>query len=372
MDNQPWVQPSWEHQSQPPQPPVPEPPRPNQEHHSGFQHMEHHAAHPPMGDMAPMPVHEDKNAATVAWQWITYILWEATLFTLSVFLIAVLAYFITGASSVTYSFSIYSMAALVCLLPAAFLVDRCYRKREPEQKQGFAGVVMVLNVVVVMLAIVGGVVAAAFSLFSLLLDNESAKSVTVTVISSLVVSLLGVLLFWRILPNRRVLRLVKLFPWVVMAVSVAALVMALAGPVRTLLSSRNDRLIEDNVTTLDSAIQDYFSQKAVLPASLKDLSLSSTYQSGAKQLIDRHLVEYEPGIVSGSSPTINAYDPTSSSYDYSYSSSDYGYKTADYKLCMTFGKAKGNGAGGNKDLFTVSSDHGSGRQCYDLTATSYK
>lgn len=290
----------------------------------------------------PNPIPPRPGATDIVWQWISYALWGWTLVALSVFLSATLSYFLIK-QSMAHEVSAYSFAAVLILLPMAFFVDRAYRRRELPEKHGFAAVVLVLHAVLVFLAMVGGVLTAAVSLFWLLINGDASPTAATSIISSLVVTVLGALLFVRIVRFPRIERLVAFFPLAVIAVAVITAGFAAAGPVRSLVSTRNDRLIEDNLHVIDTAIQNYASDKNKLPQSLKDLSLKDSYQEGAKKLVSRNMVAYTPSADS------NAY-------------------YMSYELCVTFSRAKGSGNTSHNDIYSAGMDHGKGKQCYDLNA----
>lgn len=289
-------------------------------------------------------------AIQIVWQWATYVLWIFVLFALSVFLTALLDYFFNDRSGSDFEYAVYFFAALLCLTPLAFFTDKMYRKNEPAEKHGFAAVVMVLNAIIVLLAVLGGLITAVVSLVSLLI-NTTATDLGITIASSLIVTTLGLMLLMRIVNLPRFAKLAKWFPMIVVGVAVIATIFAIAGPFRSLIASKTDRLIERNIMTLDSEIQTYAHNQGQLPTSLSDLSLDSSYQSEAKVLITRNLVTYKPGGGMGQA---------------SLSETDLAYE-----LCATFQNAKGTGVTDDTNLYTVNSDHGKGEQCYRLEVTSY-
>ncbi|HSX16828.1 MAG TPA: hypothetical protein VLH86_01865 [Patescibacteria group bacterium] len=285
------------------------------------------------------------NAIDIVWQWVTYGLWEWALVALSVFLSSTLTYFFVHSASSGYEFGMYSLAAVICLLPLAIFADRMYSKREPHEKHGFAAVVLVLNAIVVFLAVVGGLITAVVSVMSWIINGQFSADTKITVISSLVVALLGGLLFARIMKFARLERILRIFPLIITAVVIVTTIFAIAGPFRSLIGTRNDRLIEANIGTVSTAIDDFTTQNNRLPASLDDLTFNQPYQDGAKNLVKKKLVTYKHDSNTGSS-----------------------YYGLTYQLCATFKKAKGNPASSSKDVFSASYQHGRGEQCYDLTA----
>lgn len=293
------------------------------------------------------PTNRPSGATEIVWQWLTYGLWQGVLLILSFFLSSVFAYyFVHGNTSLGQEFSVYSLAAIICVTPLAFLVDRAYSKQEPAEKYGFASVVLVLNAVFVAVVLVGSLVALVVSVFWMILNAEMSSATTVSILTSLVVTALGLLLFTRIVgAPHRLKRILKLFPLIVVGVVALTSILSIAGPVRSFVSTRADRLIEDNITTLNSAIQTYATDHSRLPKSLDELSLTESSQSGAKKLVSRKVVTYKPD------------DTSTDSY------------SLTYKLCVTFKKSKGTQEGGSfNSLYAVTYSHGSGEQCYDQSA----
>lgn len=301
------------------------------------------------------------SSVQIVWQWVCYGLWEWALVSLSVLLSITLSYYVVGVG--VDEFTIYVLAAMVCLLPLAFFVDRVYVRQEPAQKHGFTGVVMVLNAVMVFLATVGGFIAAVISLLSMFV-NGGSDTLTIATISSLVVTALAGMLFVRILNPEKLRRFTKIFPWVVLAVAGLTVVFSVAGPIRSLQSTRDDRLIENNIYTIDTEIRNYAYDHRRLPASLNDVALGTSYQKDAQSLIDRKLVTYRPNTKPSKIQTQNAQDAISSL-------APAPSETEYYQLCTTFDKEKGSGKYKPKDLYNVGLDHPAGKVCFDQEVVIY-
>lgn len=313
--------------------------------------------------MASIKQTNPPSAAQIVWQWVCYGLWEWTLVALSTLLSAVLAYFFVSKDG-DYQFVIYVLAAVICLLPLAFVVNRVYAKDEPEQKHGFAGVVMVLNAVLVFLATVAALITAVISTLTMAIHPPSDGR-TITIISSLVVTVLGMMLFVRIINPAKLRKFSKLFPWIVVAVTGVTIILSFAGPFRNLMTTRDDRLIEDNIYTISNEIDNYANDHGKLPAGLNELQLDGSYQDGAKQLIDRNMVRYTPNIKPASTEELNDFNGAFSG----------GVQTSAahyYQLCVTYEHQKGNGKNSTKDLYSASSNHSAGEVCYEQDTIIYK
>lgn len=290
------------------------------------------------------------NAIHIVWQLATYVLWAFTLFALSVFVIALLDYFFNDGSSSEFEYAVYFFAVLLCLTPLAFFADKMYRKYEPAEKHGFAAVVMVLSAILVFIAVLSGLITAVVSLVSLLIST-SASEMGITIASSLIITALGGMFLLRILNQPRFAALTKWFPWAVIAVASVATIFAIAGPFRGLITSKQDRLIEQNINVLDNEIQNYAIENGELPKSLSDLKFDDPYYADAKALVTRNLVTYKP---INDDRDIHLYSGDLS-----------------YRLCATFKYAKGNGVTEESKLYTVDSNHGKGEQCYRSEVTTY-
>ena len=294
---------------------------------------------------------QKSTSNNVVLQWVSYALWEGVLIVLSTLLSATLTYFMVKTSS-DYSFVVYFLAATLCLLPLAFVADRMFRKQEPEQKHGFAGVVLVLNAILVFIVTVGGLITAVVSGIMQLVDTQVSSATTITMISALVVTILGGLLFIRILNPPKLQRLTRLFP-IITGLTLAGM---FAGPLKHQLTTRDDRFIEDNLYIVDQKITQYTDSHKRLPDSLSALGFDTSYDEGAKALVDRKLVRYTPNSRQASQTTELQGSTT----------------TYHYRLCVTFEKQKGSGKGDNTELYSVSQSHKAGEECYDLKKEVYQ
>ena len=308
------------------------------------------------------PLHN--TAVDIVWQWVSYGLWEWALISLSILLTVTFSYYLNTSYNSNYSWVVYVLATMVCLLPMAFIANMIFSKREIPQKHGFSAVVMVLNAVVVFLATIAGLIGLVISVLQMFVSSTPSSNTKIYIISSLIVVVLSAMLFVRIINPSRLSKFIRLFPYVVIAVAGIALVLTVAGPFKSEISNRQDRLIEDNLPLLNSSIQDYVSTKGSLPESLNSLDLSN--QSGPKTLVSKNLVSYQnlgPTNVSKYSYSTTYAQPTQLSYS--------------YKLCVTYKKAKkpptyqGTIIDSVNSTYIDTSNHSAGQQCYTQTATKY-
>lgn len=306
--------------------------------------------------MQPEQRETPQKNTNVVLQWISYGLWEWTLVALSVLLSATLTYYLVDTRS-AYTFVVYFLAALLCLLPLAFFSDRWYAKSEPEQKHGFAGVVMVLNAVIVFLATIGGLITAVVSTLSVFVNTQTSAATHITIISSLVVTVLGLLLFVRILNPPKLQAFCRFFPMVVVAIAALTLIGVFAGPFKMQLNTRNDRFIEANVPAIELSVTNYVNDHRSLPSTLDELDLNSSYNADAKELVEKKLLRYTPN----SKPQKKEVDLQTTTTIYY------------YELCMTWQRAKGDQDNlPKKDIYQITERHAAGDQCYELEAQVYK
>lgn len=300
---------------------------------------------------------QDANTAvTAVWQWVCYGLWELALITLSVLLIGTLSYFFVNETA-DYSFTVYFLAAMLCLLPPAYIVDRKYARLEPEQKHGFAGVIMVLNGVVVFIATIVAVITAVVSSLSIVVDGDASAAKTITIISSLVVAVLGAMLFVRVINPESWRVFTRQFRYIVAIVAAATLVLAIAGPVRNLVITRDDRLIENNLMLIQNAIENYAYDNQELPEGLGSVNLAGEQNDKVRKLIDRGLVTYEA----------NTKEPTAVSSPGETKATRY-----YYALCATYKYKRGDPENyGKNENYLYQAAHPAGKHCFDMHTTVY-
>ena len=303
-------------------------------------------------------------ALQIVWQWVSYGLWQWALVSLGILLSMTLLYFIVDAE--THNASIYLLASTLVLLPLAFFVDRLYARQEPAQKQGFAGVVMVLNAVLVFLATVGGFITAVISGLSMII-NGSSDALIATLTSATVTTVLGGLLFVRIINPEQVRKYVRFFGWIMIAVATVTMIAVIAGPIRSLQATRDDRLIEDSLYSINAGVQNYVYDHKKLPASLDDLQID--YNDSAKQTIDRKLVKYK----ANTKPATGQNATDLNKFVNELSGQNAPDQTFYYQLCATFDRKKGDPSTilDEDNLYNVGVNHPKGEACFDLEAKTY-
>ncbi|HEX9153284.1 MAG TPA: hypothetical protein VF809_00505 [Candidatus Saccharimonadales bacterium] len=291
-----------------------------------------------------------QRSSDITIEWICFGLWEWVLITLSVLLSATLTYYFFDNGG-DYTFTLYFMAAMLCLMPFALVTERMYAKREPKQKHGFGGVVVVINAVAVFVATVGAFIAAVMNILSVFVDANTSSSTYAAISSSFVVAILGLLLFIRIISPVKFRKYTKVFPWIVVGISLATVIAASFGPFKSQIANRDDRFIENNLPAIDETIRSYTDKNRRLPASLNDIAMDESDNSYA--MIKRNLVKY----------TANTKESEEGSE----------HESFYYELCVNFQKSKGSSRQASKvdDLYTLRSSHAAGEQCYGQRADVY-
>jgi hypothetical protein len=309
------------------------------------------AVNPPDPAPAPRvsvtpPVGPTSSSIDIVWQWLSYALWELLLASLAVLISAIFTYYFNhSTSSNTRDLVIYSLVIVLCLVPFAFFADRIYRHREPDQKRGFAAVVMVLNAIPVFLTALAAFVATVIALVSILVNANGSPATSVFIASASSTALLSGLLFIRIIHRPQMKRFSNLFPVIVLGIALVALVLGAAGPFRSEITDRHDSLIEDNLAGISNDIQDHADADNNLPSSLHFSELNQDGVSGEQTLVNKHEVTYT---------RLNS-EPVSSTS---------GLKLLRYQLCVTYDHPLGNGKNSTSTNGIDTSHHSSGLVCY--------
>jgi type II secretory pathway pseudopilin PulG len=196
------------------------------------------------------------------------------------------------------------------------------------------------------------------TIFTILLDPNDTATKNTVILSSLVVTLLGALFFIRIINPLKLQRFTRHFPLAVVAIVGLALIFAAAGPFRNEIGARQDKLIENNLETVNSAISTYARTNKRLPENLGQLDVSND----AKKLAQSNVIEYRQTTSAPTSPILNSLKntPTYTSYTNT---------QATYELCVTYKKAKNDDSNyhTNDSTYLSTYSHKAGRQCYNQT-----
>jgi len=230
------------------------------------------------------------NPMLIVVQWLTYAFWGWTAVAVTVLAAMIFSYFLISKN--VYSMVPYSLASVLVLLPISLVCEKLYGKKEPVKKIGIASVIMIIHAVIFALLFVGALVVIIFNLLTLLM-NVSFDAVTLsTVFTALVAAAFYAALFVRTIIPEKIFKLRKFIITFLIAVTLVMSAIGILGPVITSMSTKNDRLIEENLSSLSNRIDDYFDKNKELPNSLNDLEIN-TGNGGVRQLIDSSLVTYK-------------------------------------------------------------------------------
>jgi hypothetical protein len=315
------------------------------------------------------PVSPHSSAGTIVLQWLTYAFWGWTVLIMS-FLTVVVLNNMLGSSN-DASFVAYVVAAILILLPISVVCDVIYSKQEPQHKTGAASIVMVIHAVLFALFGIGALIAAAISIVTLFLNSSDSTNSIVALISSAIIFVLYGATFLRTLNPARLPWMRRFFViFMVLAVGIVA-VLGIIGPAAKERSTRNDRLINDNLETVATSVSDYARKSNTLPSSLNDIVLTGD----AKKLVDNNLVEYKPNTLPS---TVNYNSSANTVYPVTFNNASRIYY---YQLCVNYAKehkdkysSNFDNAGLDSSGYTTYISVGSypaGQTCYKVKTSDY-
>ena len=353
-------------QPQPIYPPVPEP-QPMVQPAEPIQPTPMQAAPMQTAPTPAAPAQPATNPGIIILQWLTYAFWGWTVLAMSFLTVSVLESFLANAD--TGSFTPYTIAAVLVLLPISIVCDTIYSKSEPLKKTGAASVVMIIHAVIFALFGIGSLIAAVFSLVTMFTSSSDMSSNEAALISAIIIFFLYGAVFLRTIRPPRFPKIARYFTLFMLCTVGIVSVLGLVGPVAKARATRTDKLIENNLTSVSTSINSYANSNHQLPTDLKSLDLSGD----AKKLVTDNLVTYQA----------NTRQPASSSVDNTYYSTGVNQRAAStyyYQLCVNYKKA-------NKDKYSTqypdtTSDggytdylsayyHGAGNTCYKMKTTTY-
>lgn len=298
---------------------------------------------------------EKPSPGMIVLQWMTYALWGWTVLAMSILVVIVLTSYLVPNSNVGDS-PVYSMAALLVLLPMAVICDKFYMKHEHEKKTGAAAVVMIIHAVIFALFGIGALIVIVFQLVTMFVSASSSELTQVMLYGAIIITILYALVFLRTVLPKSMFKL--RVPFLILMLSIVGVICAFGifGPIMAARETRNDVLIENNLSTISSDIESYANKNNYLPTSLNSLPLIGD----AKKLVTDNLV---------------AYKKDSTPYG-----ADTEYQAYYYQLCVNYKKASKNQDtytsysraekdGYSEHLSTYS--HGAGDVCYKLKAVNY-
>lgn len=302
------------------------------------------------------------TGGTLVLQWLTYAFWGWFIASL-IWLLGIIFTSIIVGDTVNATIP-YAIAAVIVLLPLAFVCDLFYRRHEPLRKAGAAMVIMLIHAVLFALSAIGALIIAVFTgLNSIINATDDSSSVTsVVVYTAASAAVLYGLAFLRTLNPFKHKKGAVIYAWSMLGVAIALLIAAVAGPVVQSVSTRNDRLIEDSIANVHYGVQRYVSNNGVLPENLDQIK---TYSERADEVIANGDLEY---INEGEAPaSLEAIDDMMSN-----GSTQTTYR---YQLCATYDQeSKGDKYESSYEYdskngyssYPRATPHDAGRVCYKL------
>lgn len=274
------------------------------------------------------------NPSEIILQWLTYAFWAWTAASATALSTTIFANYIAKNIDST-QIGAYLLASLIVLLPISIICDYFYKKHEPTKKHGPAGLVMIVHTVLFALIAIGGLITAVFALVSILLTGNDSSDGKITLLTSLVASMLFSLLLIRVLRIQKIKFLEKKFSWIMIFIGLILAVFAIIGPINTFKITRNDRLIRDNLATVQNEISNYANTNQKLPDDLSQLDL----RGDAKKLVDKNLLKYTANTKPSELNKTIAPETGASTTSKAMLAPDYypdGSKSLFYEICVTF------------------------------------
>jgi hypothetical protein len=300
------------------------------------------------------------NPKLMVLQWLTYAFWAGTVVALSVLSSQILTFYLIKDTNLGDTV-LYSLAAILVLLPISIVCDILYIKKEPECKTGLASIIMIIHAVIFALAVIGSLITVIFSITTLIVNGSGSETTMTLMYSALIVTLLFAILFLRTFLPSRLYKMRKKFVILMALISAVICIFGVVGPVADAKLSSNDRLIENNLSFVVDAISSYTSENNKLPNDLKSIKLTGD----AKKIVNDNLATYtkntDPGLIDYES-------------DYILPNNYY------YQLCVTYKKASTytsdyveSSIGTTDDYSTYAStySHPAGKTCYKLVTSTY-
>lgn len=304
----------------------------------------------------PTPV-AASSAGVLVLQWLTYAFWGwlilGLIWLMTIVLVnAILDEPVTGMVP-------YAIAASIVLLPLAFFTDRMYSKQEPPKKAGGEAVIMIVHAVLFAILGILALIITVFTSINLTISINGAASNDAQLVFLMVTGFSALLwagAFLRTLNPFHSKKPNRIYSLSMLGLTILLLALALVGPLAKSFATRTDRLIEQNLPSIETSIDAYAQQNNKLPDSLKDLSLDARETT---KLIDDGLVEYKK------EPTVTKKNLVTGSTTTAYR----------YQLCVEYSQATKNRSGYSSlykkeyQSYISTSSHGKGKECYKLESS---
>lgn len=320
---------------------------------------------------------QHSSAGIVVLQWLTYGFWGWAILALGILVSAIFANVLVGED--TSQTTIYALAAILVLLPIAYVCDYFYSKNEPTKKTGAAMFVMVIHAILFAFIGIGTLIAAVFSTVQIITNANDPSLYKVVLYSSMIMTFVYIAVFLRTINPAQFNFIPRLYKLIMLVFSIIVIIGAIMGPIAYSQQTKNDRLIENYLNDVSDAVNSYTRKNGKLPDSLNEV----TFKGDAKILIDKKLVVYKPNTIkskitkSGTRLYSDNYYQLcvkfvkqSPNYNQS-SNSDYQYDDASYDSDEGLTN-KSVGYSNNSDTYSYTSSpsgvysHPAGEKCYNV------
>ena len=309
---------------------------------------------------APAPLEEvltkpvANTPGVVILQWLSYAFWGW----LIVALVWLLGVILTNALLEVSVGNVlpYAIAASIVLLPIAFLTDFYYRKHEPANKTGAAMVIMVIHAVLFALLAIAALIVTVFNSLNALIENSnSIEGQLVVIFTAIGATLLYAATFIRVLNPFKSSKPALFYSIAMVTATLIVIAFAIAGPLLQALATKDDRRIEQNLSSVSQGVNNYIQTNEKLPASLNDVTYTS---DAATRLVEDGLVRYKAEDSNASLFNKNRIEHR-------------------YQLCVTY-KEKDNSRNSSYDYSSILNrytsypkvaGHDAGEVCYKLSET---
>ena len=296
-------------------------------------------------------------------QWLTYAFWGWFVLATSLLAVTVLSHFIAHTND--SNFTPYAIAAVLVLLPLSFVCNFFYSKQEPDKKTGAASIIMIIHAVLFALFCIGAFIAIVISLVQFVISGSDTTTTQIALFSEIIVAILYVAVFLRTLHPAKPVWFRKLFSTIMTIVAGIILVLGIFGPLAGALLTRDDILIDNNLSNIQHGIDNYVSNQNKLPDNLGSIDLIGD----AKTIVDRNLVKYVPN----SKPSVttpSTFNPKTSTTTYYYELC-VNYKEAidnnNIPIVQSYPPIPANSDGYSSYVSTA--NHPAGDHCYKVSSS---
>jgi len=283
-------------------------------------------------------------------QWLMYAFYGLSLLAFIYLISSTVYYYLNGKDSDNYgSLALYAVVSVVILVGIAVVCNSLYQKNEPRPKKGPAAVIMIIHAVIFALFAIGAVIEAIFVIVSYALSgNGESSAAWAGVISGILVSVLYSATFVRTINPPNLKWINKSYMWGMIGITILLSVLAIIGPTTRSLKGKNDVLIQNNIGSIVSEIENKTTTDGVLPSSLSSLKLSGD----ALKIATNNLVTYLPNSLQNSDQNNYYYELCA----------DFKYASPGYTSSM--GKNQNADNSSNYMTYPDTYVHPSGHYCY--------